>query len=82
MTKTVNKEELKNALIKYYNYYYKDRFNDTDRGKLVRMLTNSVFIGLKSKSYCFLPCDTDTLITKTKEDCYKVEGKFAKDYLK
>ena len=77
MTKTVNKEELKNALIKYYNDYYKDRFNDTDRGILVRRLTNSVFISLRSSGYTFLPTKIDTLITKIKEDCYKVEGKLA-----
>ena len=81
MTKTVNKEELKNALIKYYNDYYKDRYNDTDREKLAKRLTSFVFISLKSKWHCFLPCDTTTEITKIKEDCYKVEGKFAKDYL-
>ena len=81
MTKTVNKEELKNALIKYYNDYYKDHYNDIDRGRLAKLFTSFVFNSLKSQLHCFLPCDTDTLITKTKEDCYKVEGKFAKDYL-
>ena len=74
MTKTVNKENLRNALIKYYN--------DIGKGIIANRLTNFIFIGLKSKSYSLLPCDTDTLITKIKEDCYKVEGKFAKDYLK
>ena len=82
MTKTVNKENLRNALIKYYNDYYKDRFNDTDRGILVRRLTNFIFIGLKSKSYSLLPRSNDTIITKIKEDCYEVEGSFAKDYIK
>lgn len=77
MTKTVNKEELKNALIKYYNDYYKDRYNDIDRGKLSNRLTNSVFIHLKSEGYSLLSYDNDTLITKIKEDCYKVEGKLA-----
>ncbi len=82
MTKTVNKEELKNALIKYYNDYYKDRYNDIDRGILVRRLTNYVFIGLKSKSYSLLPCDNDTVITKIEDDCYEVEGSLAENYLK
>ena len=82
MTKTVNKENLRNALIKYYNDYYKDRFNDTDRGILVRRLTNFIFIGLKSKSYSILPCNNDTIITKIEDDCYEVEGSFAKDYIK
>ena len=74
MNKTVNKENLRNALIKYYN--------EIGKGIIANRLTNFVFIELKSKSYSFLPCDTDTLITKVKEDCYKVEGSFAKDYLK
>ena len=82
MIKTVNKEELKNALIKYYNYHYKDRFNDRDRGILANRLTSFVFISLKSEWHFFLPCDTATEITKIKEDCYKVEGKFAEDYLR
>ena len=82
MKKIVNKEELKNALIKYYNDYYKDRFNDKDRERLVRMLTNSVFISLRSECYSFMPCNNDTLITKIKEDSYEVEGSFAKDYIK
>ena len=82
MTKTVNKEELKNALIKYYNDHYKDSYNDRDRGILAKRLTSFIFISLKSKWHCFLPCDTTTEITKIKEDCYKVEGKFTEDYLK
>ena len=81
MTKTVNKEELRNALIKYYNDYYKDRYNDTDRGKLANMLKNFVFIDLQIKGYSILPRNKDTIITKIEDDCYEVEGSFAKDYL-
>ena len=82
MTKTVNKEELRNALTKYYNNYYKDRFNDIDRGILAKRLTSSIFISLRSSGYTFLPTKIDTLVSKIKEDCYKVEGSFAEDYLK
>ena len=81
-TKTVNYETLKKALIKYYNDHYNDRYNDRDRGILANRLASFVFISLKSKWHCFLPCDTTTEITKIKEDCYKVEGKFAENYLK
>ena len=76
--KTVNYETLKKALIKYYN----DHYNDRDRGILANRLASFVFISLKSKWHCFLPCDNTTEITKIKEDCYKVEGKFAENYLK
>lgn len=82
MKKTVSKEELKNALIKYYNDYYKDRYNDIDRGRLVKLFTSSIFISLRSSGYTFLPTKIDTLVSKIKEDCYKVEGSFAEDYLK
>ena len=81
MTKTVNKEELKNALIKYYNDCYKDRYNDIDRGHLVKLLTSSIFISLRSSGYTFLPTKVDTIITKIEDDCYEVEGSFAKEYL-
>ena len=82
MTKTVNKEELKNALSKYYNDHYKDRFNDIDRGILAKRFTSVVFSSLSLKGYSLLHFSNDTLITKIKEDCYKTEGKFAEDYLK
>ena len=82
MTKTVNKENLRNALIKYYNDYYKDRFNDTDRGILAKWFTSVVFSSLSLKCYSLLHFSNDTLITKIKEDCYEVEGSFAKDYIK
>lgn len=81
MTKTVNREELKNALIKYYNDYYNDRYNETDRSHLVKLFNSTVFTSLSLKGYSLLHFRTDTVITKIKEDRYKVEGSFAKDYL-
>ena len=74
MSKIVNKEELKNALIKYYN--------DIGKGIIANRLTSVVFSSLRLKCYSLLHCNNDTLITKIKEGCYKVEGSFAKDYIK
>ena len=67
-TKTVNYETLKKALIKCLGY----------EGEKIAAILDKV---LTVNGEWLWP-NAETLFTKVKDDYYKVQGKFAKDYLK